>query len=283
CSAFEGPSSENIISLAFEKLKDTRFEALGTEQLMLAVFEKAGETLLETLKNEGITKDLFLQKLSEINSRAEEYNHKILFTPKAYQMLNSAYEIAQAVGSSSILPEHIVLGVLREKTGIAYKILKEASIDTQNLYSQIIKPIEKRKPATLTIIRLAKEETRRLGHHVVGSELILLGIIGEGVGIAAQVLTELGINIKDARKSVEEIIGLGDYSEGQEINLSPRAKKIIELASDEAKKFNKKQIESEHILLGIINEKDCIANKVLETLGVDAIEVKQGILKKIKP
>jgi ATP-dependent Clp protease ATP-binding subunit ClpA len=279
---FDNILPANMLNVALEKLKNTNFEAIGTEQIMLAIFENAEDNLFEIFKNEGITKDIFLQKLSETTSRAEEYNKEILYTPKAYLALNSASEIAKELGSSVVLPEHIVLGLLREKAGIAYNIFKKTGIDPNRIYEQIIKPIEKQKPVAMTIIRLAKEEARRLGHNTVGSELILLGIIGEGVSIASEALSELGVNIKDARKAVEELIGLGDYCEGKEITLSPRAKKIMEFACEEAKKVNKKHIESEYLLFGIISEKGCLANKVLENLGVDAIEVKQGILKKLK-
>lgn len=277
-SIFEEASSINLMNFASEKLKESKFEMLGTDQIMLALLEKGGNNLSEILQNEGVNQDDFNQKLSQLTSREDEYNKECMFTPKAYTALNSAFEIAKQLGSASILPEHIILGILKEKGGVAYKLLNEMGVDTNNIYDKILNPIKKQRPVTMTIIQLAKEEARRLGHNMVGSELILLGIIGEGAGVGAEVLNELGITTKDVRKEVEKIIGFGNEYLEKEIDLSIRAKRIIEFAWTEVKKSNKPHIESEHLLLGIINEKGCVANKVLENLGVDALEIKQGIL-----
>ena len=107
--------------------------------------------------------------------------------------------------------------------------------------------------------------------------MLLLGIILEENGIGAKVLDELGVNLKDARKTVEDLIGYGNNYEAKNFSISPRAKKVIDNAWMEAKNAGKERIDSEHILLGIIKETDCVANKVLEVLGADAVEVKQGI------
>ena len=129
----------------------------------------------------------------------------------------------------------------------------------------------------MQILKFAKQEATRLGHNVVGSELLLLGIILEENGLGAVVLRELGVNIKDARKCVEQLIGYGNNYEAKNFSLSPRAKRVIDNAWIEAKNANKERIDSEHILLGIIQEADCVANKVLMNLGTDAIEIKEGI------
>ena len=117
--------------------------------------------------------------------------------------MSLALQTAKELGSSVVKPEHIVLGLLKTKKGVAYDILRELNTSDDDLAHSIIKPIEKQMPATLTILRLAKQEARRLGRTVVGTEMFLLGIIGEATGIGARVLTELEINIKDARNMVK--------------------------------------------------------------------------------
>ena len=109
----------------------------------------------------------------------------------------------------------------------------------------------------------------------------MLGIIAEGVGIGAQVLDELGVNLKDARKVVERIIGYGNNYDAKNVSLSPRAKQVIDNAWQIAKNSKKTRIDSEHILNGIIKVQDCVANKVLEELGVDSLEVVHGIERKL--
>ena len=280
-SIFEEADSIQIMNSAKEKLSQSPYENLGTEHLFLALLENKDSYLYTLLENEGLTPQNFMEKLNFINTREDEYNYKdnCQFTPKAYFAIDSAYDIAKELGSSTIKPEHILLGILKEKKGLACRILNEMGINGENIYNKIISPIEKQKPVTLTIIKLAKEEATRLERNKVGTELILLGIMGEGAGIAAKVLKDLGVTLKDARIEVEQMVGCCDPHLEKEITFTPRVKKILELAWKKAKKFNHPRIESEHLLLAITTEKECIAMKVLENLGVDALEIRQGILK----
>jgi len=280
--AFEESNMASLLHLAASKLENTGYEALGTEQIFQAILDNKDSDLCKILEQEGVSAEEFANRLSQVESRSAEYDNEVLFTPKSFIAINSAYEIAKELGSASITPDHILLGILREKSGLAYKILKEMGVNTSKLYDTIVRPIEKQKPVTLTIIKLAKEEARRLGHNVVGTELILLGILGEGTQIGAKVLKDLGITVKDVRQEVENIIGFGSEYQAKDISFTPRAKKLLEVAWTKAKKYNRTRIESEHLLLAITSEKDCIAMKVLENLGVDVVEIKQGILKEIE-
>lgn len=91
----------------------------------------------------------------------------------------------------------------------------------------------------IKVIMLAQEEARRLGHNFVGTEQILLGLIGEGTGIAAKVLKSMGINLKDSRVEVEKIIGRGSGFVAVEIPFTPRAKRVLELSLEEARQLGK--------------------------------------------
>ena len=134
-------------------------------------------------------------------------------------------------------------------------------------------------PETLTILRLAKEEARRLGRNIVGTEMFLLGIIGESMGIGGTVLKNLEINMKDARKTVENLIGYGNEYYDKEIVFTKRAKKVLEVAWKLAKGNHKERIMSEHLLFAITTEPTSLGMKALEILGVDAVEIRQGIIK----
>ena len=193
--------------------------------------------------------------------------------------MSLALETAKELGSSVVLPEHIVLGMLKTKRGIAYDILKEMKVSENDLAHSIIKPIEKQMPETLTILRLAKEEARRLGRNIVGTEMFLLGIIGEGTGIGGQVLAELEITMRDARTVVENLIGFGNEYYDKEIVFTERAKRVLEKAWELAKKDHKEKIESAHMLLALTTEPNSLAMKALEQLGVDAVEIKEGVKK----
>ncbi|TVU32340.1 hypothetical protein EJB05_24065 [Eragrostis curvula] len=121
----------------------------------------------------------------------------------------------------------------------------------------------------IKVIMLAQEEARRLGHNFVGTEQILLGLIGEGTGIAAKVLKSMGINLKDARVEVEKIIGRGSGFVAVEIPFTPRAKRVLELSLEEARQLGHNYIGSEHLLLGLLREGEGVAARVLESLGAD--------------
>lgn len=126
---------------------------------------------------------------------------------------------------------------------------------------------------------LAQEEARRLGHNFVGTEQILLGLIGEGTGVAAKVLKSMGVNLKDARIEVEKIIGRGSGFVAVEIPFTPRAKRVLELSLEEARQLGHNYIGTEHLLLGLIREGEGVAARVLENLGVDLSKVRTQVIR----
>jgi ATP-dependent Clp protease ATP-binding subunit ClpC len=135
----------------------------------------------------------------------------------------------------------------------------------------------------IKVIMLAQEEACRLGHNFVGTEQILLGLIGEGTAIAARSLKSMGVNLKDARVEVEKIIGRGSGFVAVEIPFTPRAKRVLELSWDWARQFGHNYIGTEHLLLGLLTEGKQeggggIAHRVLENLRIPADQVEQRVL-----
>jgi len=281
---FEDENLNKVMQVAREKLNQANREAYGTEQFICGILESNASGLADILAAEGVSSENFNQKLYEINSRKDEYNDEApQLTPKAYKAVSSAYDIAREFGSTYIKPEHVILGILKEKNGLASRILKELHVDEESLYRKIIHPIEKERPEIHTIIKLAQEEARRMEQNIVGTEQLLLGIIGESVGVAATVLRDLGINLKDLRIEVQKVIGFGHhYSEEKEMVFTPRAKRVLALAWAKAKKFHHEKVRSEHLLLALTGEKESMAMKVLNNMGVDTLEIRQGILNEIK-
>ncbi len=130
----------------------------------------------------------------------------------------------------------------------------------------------------IKVIRLAQEEARRLGHNFVGTEQILLGLIGEGNGVAAKVLDSLGVTLKEAREEIEKIIGRGSGSVAVEIPFTPRSKRVLELSMEESRSLGRDYVGTEHILLGLIRDGEGVAAKVLLNLGVDSTEVRSKVI-----
>jgi len=124
------------------------------------------------------------------------------------------------------------------------------------------------------VLSLAQEEAQRFQHNYIGTEHLLLGLVREGEGVAGKVLTSLGVDLEKVRKAVEDIIGRGDRIVLGEIGFTPRAKKVIELAVDEARLLDHDYIGTEHLLLGLIREGEGIGAGVLESFGLSLQEVR---------
>ncbi|WP_066249335.1 ATP-dependent protease ATP-binding subunit ClpC [Neobacillus drentensis] len=127
------------------------------------------------------------------------------------------------------------------------------------------------------VLALAQEEAIRLGHNNIGTEHILLGLTREGEGIAAKALYGLGLGSEKIQKEVENLIGKGQEA-SQTIHYTPRAKKVIELSMDEARKLGHSYVGTEHILLGLIREGEGVAARVLNNLGVSLNKARQQVL-----
>ena len=124
------------------------------------------------------------------------------------------------------------------------------------------------------VLSLAQEEAQRFNHNYIGTEHILLGLVRETEGVAARVLSGLGVELTKVRSAVEFIIGRGEKPTQGEIGLTPRAKKVVELAVDEARRMNHTYIGTEHLLIGLLREGEGVAAGVLESLGVTLDKVR---------
>ena len=128
------------------------------------------------------------------------------------------------------------------------------------------------------VLVLAQEEAQRFNHNYIGTEHLLLGLVREGEGVAAKVLSNLGVELSKVRSAVEFIIGRGNRMVIGDVNLTPRAKKVIELAVEEARRLNHNYIGTEHLLLGLVREGEGIAAGVLESLGVNLEKVRTQVI-----
>ena len=135
--------------------------------------------------------------------------------------------------------------------------------------------VEKFSERARKVLSLAQEEAQRFNHNYIGTEHILLGLVRETEGVAARVLLNLNVELVKVRSAVEFIIGRGERPTPGEIGLTPRAKKVIELAVDEARRLNHHYIGTEHLLIGLMREGEGVAAGVLESLGVGLEKVRE--------
>src|SRR5213595_3883853 len=139
-------------------------------------------------------------------------------------------------------------------------------------------------PRAQQVLALARKEADRFNHNFVGTEHLLLGLIKLGQGVAVNVLQKMGLDLETVRMEVEKQVGTGpDQKVIGNIPYTPRVKKVLALASKEAKALNHTYVGTEHILLGLLREGDGVAARVLKNLDVDIEQTRQEILKELDP
>src|SRR5438552_7688260 len=140
-------------------------------------------------------------------------------------------------------------------------------------------PFDRFNDRAKRVLALAQDEAIRFNHNYIGVEHLLLGLVREGEGVAARVLDSLGIDLSKARSSVEVMIGRGKGTTSpSDITLSPRTKKVIELAVDESRKLGHSHVGTEHLLLGIVREGQSVGAGVLESMGVNLEQVRHQVI-----
>src|SRR5881296_466506 len=129
------------------------------------------------------------------------------------------------------------------------------------------------------VMQLANQEAQRLNHEYIGTEHILLGLVKEGSGVAANVLKNLDVDLRKIRLEVEKIVQAGpDMVTMGKLPQTPRAKKVIEYAIEEARQLNHNYVGTEHLLLGLLREHDGVAAQVLMNLGLRLEDVREEVL-----
>jgi len=128
------------------------------------------------------------------------------------------------------------------------------------------------------VVVRAQEEARALNHDFISTEHILLGLVGEGQGVAAKALESLGISLETVRQRVEDVVPPGQYSRPGHIPFTPRAKKVLELSLSEAKLLGHRYVGTEHLLLGLLREGEGVAAQILAALGADLDGVRERVI-----
>jgi ATP-dependent Clp protease ATP-binding subunit ClpA len=302
--------ARKVLSLAQEEAQRLMHNSIGTEHILLGLIREGEGVAAHVLIRMGAD----LQSLRKATAQVVEPGlvpgvGEIKFSLEAKEAMHAATDEAWRMHHRFVGTEHLLLGLARTAECKANQVLQHAGINlndlrvqTLQLLSQSESPgIPRRASRTITpsiasqsehrtqfdkfterarrSLSFAQEEAQRFQHSYIGTEHLLLGLVREGEGVASQVLARLGVELNAVRESVEFIIGRGDRIVLGEIGLTPRSKKVIELAVDEARRLNHHYIGTEHILLGLVREGEGIAAGVLGSLGVDLKRVRSELLK----
>ena len=168
---------------------------------------------------------------------------------------------------------------VRGESGSPFRKMKTL-VEKGFIHSPVQDAFQRFTSRARSVLSLAQEEAERLHHSYVGTEHLLLALLREGEGVGGIALRNLGVELEDAQRRVEEVVGRGSDGTHQPepgLGMTPRVKRVLELARDEAQRLEHRYIGTEHLLLGIVEEGEGVAARILRSLGADAEKIRSEI------
>ncbi len=304
--------ARRVIILSQEEAKRLNHSAVGTEHILLGIIREGEGVASKVLESLNISPKRVRAEIEGAIGRGERQHHgEVAFTTRVEKVLELAMAESRRLSHNYIGTEHLLLGLIRDGEGVATRVLEAMGAELNRVRAQVLYLLGEEgttsytKPAgtlptieqipgeafatraTLRferftepargVIILAREEAKRLNHSRVGPEHILLGIIREGEGVASKVLESLNISPKRVRAEIEGAIGWGARAPHEEVAFTPRAKKVLKRALDEARRLGHK-VGTEHLLLGLIREGEGVAVRVLDAMGADLDRVRAQVV-----
>jgi ATP-dependent Clp protease ATP-binding subunit ClpA len=298
--------AKRVLALAQDEAVRFNHNYIGAEHLLLGLVREGEGTAARALDSLGVELSKLRTGVEALLGRGnwEKPPSEIALTPQVRMIIELAIDEARKLGHSHVGTEHLLLGIAREAESTA-KLLASLGVTLEMVRQQVIDqmahpgtarasrpsappsagqsagtggPFDRFSNSAKKVLALAQDEAMRLNHNYIGTEHLLLGLVREGDSVAAKVLSSLGVELSKVRLAVKFIIGAGDTQAApSEITLSPRTKKVIELAIDEARRMGQATIGADHLLLGLVREGEGIASGVLESLGVTMHKVREQV------
>jgi ATP-dependent Clp protease ATP-binding subunit ClpA len=284
--------ARKALSLAQEEAHRLEHSYLGPEHMLLGLIRVSNGTAARVLRSLGIELSGVRSAVEFVVSRGPGATPSdVGLTPRSKKVIELTVDEARRLNHQYIGSEHLLLGILREGESIAAGVLASMGVNLEKARAQTLEVlgqqsagstesapplsgdtdperVDKFTERARTVLTCAGEEAQRLRHNYIGTEHLLLGMLREGESVAARVLNHAGVDLNNARTAVESIVGRGDRIILGDIGLTPRSKKVLGLAVEEARRLNHRYVGTEHLLLGLVREGEGIAAGVLESLGV---------------
>ena len=312
--------SRKVMVLAQEESGRLRHGYIGMEHLLLGLLREGEGVAAQALTATGVTLDGAREQVESIVGYGEkETGGQVPFTQGSKGALEASLKESMGLGHNYIGTEHLLLGLLRGPEDLAARMLSNLGADPEAVRREVVGRLgEASRPQTrggpgrlertrevfrrafgrsslegghptyerLTerarkIVVLAQGEAHRFNHDYIGTEHLLLGLIREREGVGARVLGELGLDLDEARERVESIVGYVEEATGARAPLTPRCKKVLQLAEREALQLGDDYVSSEHILLGLVRESEGVAARVLSDLDVASEDVRREVVRRI--
>ncbi len=307
--------ARKMMALANQEAQRLNHEHIGTEHLLLGLVKEGSGVGANVLKNLNIDLRKVRIEVEKLVKTGPEMIKmgKLPQTPAAKKVIECSIAESGELNHNYVGTEHLLLGLLREHDGVAAQVLTNLGLKIEEVREELLsvlraeaeskeappqaEPQERRAVSahradpdpsesfsTLTdrarkMLALANQEAQRLGHEYIGTEHILLGLVKEGSGVGANVLKNLDIDLRKVRIEVEKLVKTGpEMVTMGKLPQTPRAKKVIEYAIEEARNLNHNYVGTEHLLLGLLREHDGVAAQVLMNLGLKLEEVREEVL-----
>ena len=312
-----------VMALANQEAQRFNHEFIGTEHILLGIVKEGSGVGATVLKNLGVDIKQLRREVERLVQRGPD---KILMgkqpnTPRAKQVIVYAIEEARALHHNDVGTEHILLGLLRETDGIAAQALVNLGLKLEDVRQEVLALLgagpdresgrrlpdvpeehslfrrflnharkwvrvggedpmfERFTDRARKVMALANQEAQRFNHEYIGTEHLLLGLALEGSGVGATAMRNLGVDLSVLRTEVEKLVKSGpDMVAMGKLPQTPRAKRAIEYAVEEARALNHNYVGTEHILLGLLRESEGIAAQVLMNLGLRLEDVHREVL-----
>src|SRR4249920_713375 len=287
--------SRQVVVLAQDEARMLNHDHIGTAHLLLGLMREEAGVAARVLHEAGLEVAAVREQVRGVVGEGDAaFGGQIPFSPGAKAALEAGLRESLSVGHNFIGTEHILLGLIREPEPQLAAVLTGAGADVGDLVARVeaalpARSIVEMAPDILGFERftefarqaameLAQEEARSLNHNYVGTEHLLLGLLREEQGGAARALGELGIHLDPVREQVRRIVGLGDNPVFGEIPFTPRGRKVLALAREEATALNHVSVGTEHLLLGLVREGEGVAARILYDFSVEPDDVRRAVL-----
>jgi len=291
--------ARQVIVLAQDEARLFKHNYIGTEHLLLGLLREEEGLAARVLDILGITvEEVHLQVARIVGQGDAVASGEIPFTPRAKKVLELALREALSFGHDYIGTEHMLLGLVREDTGVGARILLNFGVNANTVRNETVRLLsgpgreaavsgpsaynilpERFTERARQVIVLAEDEARSLNHASLNTEHLLLGLLRDEHGLAARVLNTLDITIDEVRAQVIEMAGRGDEPVTGAVPLTPRARKVLDLALREALSLNHHYVGTEHILLGLVRETEGVGAQILLASDADAETIRNQILR----
>ena len=293
--------AKRVLALAQDEALRLRHDSIGPEHVLLGLIREDGGAA-RVLRSLGLDLSQARQTLERSVGlgRAATTPSEITLSPRTKKVIELAIDEARRMGTAGVGTEHLLLGVAREDEAAGSRTLESLGLSLARIRTAVQSTLgvpesaEPVRPGTpggdldrfsdrgKRILVFAQEEATRLRHNYIGTEHLLLGLVRDDDGAGARALATSGVDLDEVREAVRFIIGLGERPvSASEITMSPRTKKVIHFALEEADRLAHAHAGTGHMLLGLIREGEGIAMGVLDSLKVDRDHLRARTLENI--